>query len=163
RVIQAAQIRLIIFCENYAELPGEIEQWNSRGTRLRYFVQSGDGELVGARSGLLRDALKTDIIPVVALEARKEQAPSQHSELVRTFQIQALDAAERCGASKIFFLSPVRGLEIDGTLQSHPSAQEVEGFLKSGAGINIGRDELSFIHEQSSRRGLEIVLLEGRS
>lgn len=165
RVIQAAQIRVIIFCESYPELADEVEDWNRRGTRMRYFMHSGEGELAGARSGLLKDSLRTEIIPVVALERAAAVDPKSETaeQRRRVFTEQALDAAERLQAMKLFFVSPFRGLEVDGKLHSHPTEEEIQELLGSSKTLNISRDELSFIYQQQLRRGIDIVLLQGTS
>ena len=165
RVMQAAQIKVILFCSHYPTLAAEIEEWNLRGTRMRYFQQSDEGEVSGARSGLLRDALRTEITPVIALEepATKEPAPppAVPTPRERQFQLLALNAAERLHASKFFIVAPVRGLEVDGVLQSHPTSAEVQALLTGSAKLNIGLEQLAFIHQQNVKRGIEIVLLEG--
>ena len=166
RVMQAAQIKVIIFCSHYSTLAAEIEEWNLRGTRMRYFQQVDEGEVSGSRSGLLRDALRTEITPVIALEEPQVKeltsAPAVPTPRERQFQLLALNAAERLHASKFFIVAPVRGLEVDGSLQSHPSSAEVQAFLGGTAKLNIGIEQLAFIHEQNVKRGIEIVLLEGK-
>lgn len=165
RVIHAAQIRVILFCENYPELPDEVEGWNRRGTRMRYFLHSGEGELAGARSGLLKEALKTDLIPVVALERNSAVDPKSETaeQRRRIFTEQALEAAARLQAVKLFFVSTVRGLEIDGKLQSHPTPEELRSILAGAGTLNIPQDELAFMVEQRERRGIDLVLLQGSS
>lgn len=165
RVIHAAQIRVILFCENYPELADEVEGWNRRGTRMRYFLHSGEGELAGARSGLLKESLRTDIIPVVALERSSTVDPKSETaeQRRRVFTEQALDAAVRLQAVKLFFVSTVRGLEVDGKLQSHPSPEELGSMLGGSPSLNIPQEELAFMVEQRERRGIDLVLLQGSS
>ena len=71
RVIHAAQIRVILFCENYPELPDEVEGWNRRGTRMPRY---------GGSSGASTGAVKTEMRwPVVSAYSRTWSSRPSHS------------------------------------------------------------------------------------
>ncbi len=168
RVIQASEIKIILFCRETAALAADLEQLNYRGSKFRHFKHPLGKDISKTFNTLIRRELAQNAVPVVALEGEVQESDPKKplttsAHTARAFALQALDTAQDFSARKIFFVSAFRGLEVDGVLQSHPSEQEIHAFLAGYKTINIGKDQLGFIQEQFVDRGIEIVLLEGKS
>lgn len=165
RVIQASDIRVVLFCRDAPELADELLRWTNRGTKFRYFLHPLGKDITKTFNNVLRREINAGVIPVIALSGVGEEDPKKpftfRAERAKAFALQALDTAQDFAAQKVFFLTSFRGLEVDGKLKSHPSEEDIKRFLQGGHTINIGRDQLMFIQEQFVDRGIEIVLLEG--
>ena len=167
RVLQASDIRVILFCRDTPTLEAELHEWSLRGAKFRYFRHPINKDVTKTMNNVIRRELNADVIPVIALDQVAEDDPrkpfTSRAERAKSFALQALDTAQDFSARKIFFLSSFKGLEIDGKLKSHPSEDDIRGYLQGGQTINIGREQLAFIQEQFVDRGIEIALLEGAS
>ncbi|MFN8392726.1 MAG: GNAT family N-acetyltransferase [Bdellovibrionota bacterium] len=166
RVIQASDIRVILFCRETPGLAEYLEQQNMRGSRFKHYPHRLGKDVTKTFNSVIRKDLAQRAIPVLALQGEPSGSDPMLTPRVvtaRAFALQALDTAQDFSARKVFFLSSVRGLEVDGVLQSHPSENEIRQFLDSACSINIGKEQLAFIQEQFVDRGIEIALLEGKS
>lgn len=168
RVIQASDIKIILFCRHVTDISDELQRWNLRGAKFRCYVHRLGKDITKTFNQTIRRDLNAGVVPVIALEGSVPEEDSRkpltsRALTAKAFALQALDTAQDFAARKVFFLSSFRGLEVDGVLQSHPSEEEIRGFLQGAQTINIGREQLSFIQEQFVDRGIEIALLEGKS
>ncbi|MBP9837904.1 MAG: GNAT family N-acetyltransferase [Proteobacteria bacterium] len=158
RVLHASDIRVLFLCHYQESLQQELETWSNRGTKFKYFFSALEEPLSSVQLEEIEENLGNNIIPVVALEE------SKGTKLIkRKFETQAIEAAEKLGAAKVFFLTIHRGLEVDGIFQSNPEPNQIKEFLNGNHKINIGKEELKFITDENRKRGIEIVLLPGES
>jgi N-acetylglutamate synthase-like GNAT family acetyltransferase len=168
RVIQASDIQIILFCRQTVSMAENLAELNQRGYKFRHYKHPLGKDITKTFNNVIRRDLTQGAIPLIALEGQVDDSDpkkplSTRAETAKAFALQALDTAQDFAARKVFFLSSFRGLEVDGVLQSHPSEREIHSFLEGNSSINIGKEQLAFIQEQFVDRGIEIVLLEGRS
>ena len=168
RVIQASDIQIVLFCRETPTLRDELGLLNLRGSRFRHFPHPLGKDVTKTFNSIIRKELHEGAIPVLALQNTEgdldpKKPFTNRAKVARAFALQALDTAQDFSARKVFFISSFRGLEVDGVLQSHPSETEIRSFLDGDKPINIGKEQLNFIQEQFVDRGIEIVLLEGKS
>lgn len=160
RVLQPSDIRVLVLCLSSAELPGELERWNSRGCRFTLIERPLEAPVDAEVTQTVRERIRGNRIPVLSLTV---DSPKSRAEAARLIAQQSLTLADQLKAMKAFFLSTFRGLEVDGVFQSHPTFDDVEEFLESGHSINIGRDQLAFLLQAGRARKTEIVLLDAKS
>ncbi len=178
RVLQAAQINLVMICTASKDLASELDVWNQRGTRMRYITDDADHVIQSARSRTLQETLRDGIIPVLAISSITDEgtnpvAISSNKDRVwstteRTLLTIGALVAEQLRATKLFVVSNIKCLEIDGKLHSHPDPTELEGILENSeklanTSLNIPPDKLAFLLETNKRTGIEVALLEGKS
>src|SRR5262245_58337570 len=67
RVIQASDIKVILFCRDTPELSEELHRWSLRGTSFRYFQHPLGKDITKTFNNVLRRELKAGVVPVIAL------------------------------------------------------------------------------------------------
>ncbi len=160
RVLHASDISIIIFCHNNQELKSELELWTERGTKFKLLYDDVSSPLSSRKINEIKKLIAQNIIPVIAFDRKlKNQSFADRS----TIDTKVLDIAEVLNSTKVFFLSDFRGLEINGHFHSNPNSAQITEFLSKPETINIGAERLQFIQAQNIERGIEIILLEGKS
>lgn len=160
RVIHASDIGLIIFCHNNPSLKSELELWTERGTKFKLLYDDVNSPLSSRKINEIKRLITQNIIPVIAFDKKlKHQLFADRS----TIDTKVLDISEAINSCKVFFLSDFRGLVINGRFHSNPNSLQIKEFLSNPETINIGAERLQFIQTQNIDRGIEIILLEGKS
>jgi N-acetylglutamate synthase-like GNAT family acetyltransferase len=66
-------------------------------------------------------------------------------------------------SKKIFFITSFPGLTVGERFQSHPLPSEIDQSLEGEAEVNIGKEALTFLHEQQqSHLKVDLILLEAK-
>ncbi|MGK0290032.1 MAG: N-acetylglutamate synthase-like GNAT family acetyltransferase [bacterium] len=156
RVLQSSHIQLILFCRKSQLSKEDILFWNQRGCTFQLF--SITEELTSDElKSIIWNSLKNHQIPILLLEGKENSGYNSALD----FDSQSLEIANEFNANKVFFVSSLKGLEVDNRFYSYPTPSEVKTFLASSKNINIGKERLQFIYEKNHSLDLDLVLLEG--
>jgi N-acetylglutamate synthase-like GNAT family acetyltransferase len=157
RVLMAARIQQVIFCEADAALHHTLDSWNRSGDRFSVIEVSAQ-EL---KSRELHDRIGSEMVagnaPFIAIGDMPPR--TQDRQLI---EADVVACAVNVGAEKFFFPGNAPGLTVNGKCRSYPSVKEVHEILASGATINIPSERLKFLLEQQEMHGLDLVLVEAR-
>ncbi len=158
KVLQSSHIRPLVVCRAAPALRAKVGHWRALGYAFQYFSADIDSLQTLAREPELKRTLQEDRVPIIGVTDPKPTAfpPS-------TYDTAALALAAALDARKAFFVGPHRGVEVQGTLLSHPSSAEIRKVLQGNAPINISREALHFLHEEQQRHGFDLVVLPAES
>jgi len=158
RVLQSSHVRVII-CSTYSEtVERRISALNQTGFNFKILRISAREALTAPQVETLKPSRPNNSMPVVLIDdAERTGFPPS------AFDDAALSIAHHLNADKVFFLSDISGLEVDGVHRSHPSESEIKELLSTQKNLNIGAESLRFLHERRQELALEVVVLEGKS
>lgn len=157
RVLQAAQIRQVIFAPYDQKLVEALETWNRSGDRFAIYECSlGDvGSVAFIES--LSAKLNSGCSPVIAIKEMPLDRPAVtalHGDIIASI----IDL----GCKKVFFPGSESGLRINGHFRSYPTIAQLKEDLNGGAEFNIPPQEVAFICEQQELHGIDFVLVKAR-
>jgi amino-acid N-acetyltransferase len=156
RVLHAAKIRQVLFCDPDNALLKRLDLWNQSGHSF-LVLDLEDQETVQSASfmGRVQRSLSAGHLPLIVLPTLPPDAEQQLS-----LKAQVIHCAVALGATKVFFPGPLASLEIGGKTISCPSAVQLEKALAHPEEVNVPHDQLKFFVEQQRLHGVEIVWVE---
>lgn len=157
RVLHAAHIQTIVICHDHDKLLNLLQVWNNRGCPFQYLSAVSDKPDTEQDAQEIKKILSAGSIPVVGMSTT--DGGSVDGEYLDHY---SMGLASFMTTDKIFFLSEEPGLTIDDRFLSHTTPDELKECLNPDRSINIGRNRLQFLVEQSYDQGFDIVLLEGK-
>lgn len=158
RVLHSAHIQTLVVCPDHAKLLNLLQVWNHRGCPFQYLSKPPAASLTAADIQAVKTSLDAGTIPVFSLST----AAGSKIDAAQLDRF-AMHLAACLTVDKVFFLSTESGLMIDDRFLSHTTPHELQELLKAERTVNIGKDRLRFLIEESRAQGCDIVLLEGRS
>ena len=158
RVLNRAQIKIIVVLPNYDKLPDMLTRWNLQGCPLVYFRVDTETDFDHNNTDLIKEELAAGNIPVLGIiqESDADESLNQTDGFT-------MDLSSVLPTDKVFFLSNHSGLFIDDQFVSHTTPQGVTQFLEQNCTINIGSNRLALFIDHNKKYGFDIVLLEGSS
>ena len=153
KLLQSSHISVLLITKSNDELQQALEKLNKRGLPLLHLPFSCAQALSGEQQENIRAAFSSDTIPVLAF------CGSEHCAL--QLCREGLRFAAQFGAKRLFYLTPARGLLVNGALQSHLSPADVRKILDGGGEVNLDREALTLLMQENKEQGLEIVILDG--
>lgn len=157
RVLRAAGIKQVIFCNPDDHLQAQLESWNLSGETF-VVVHSSIGSLRdGSLSMTIRRELGRGLSPIIAFD----EPPVTDSDWIECEGL-VVQCAALVHAKKVFFTCVERGLEVDGKFRSYPTTAFIRQSIADGCSLNLSKERIESLVIAQERFGLDIVLVEGR-
>ncbi len=157
RVLQAAQIRQVIFAPYSQKLVEALKTWNRSGDRFAIYECSGADLGSAAFIERVSAELNTGFSPVIAIKDMpldRSAVTALHGDIVASM----VDL----GCKKVFFPGSESGLQINGVFRSYPTIAQLKEGLSGGAEFNISPHDVAFICDQQERYGIDFVIVKAR-
>lgn len=153
RVLDAANIRQVLFCAADPALRRRLEMWNRSGHRF-LVLEAGLADLQTAGFiGSVQRKLSEKHLPLITIK----DFPTEEPERLKVY-----DAVMHCavclGAAKVFFPGSQPGIELGGRSRSYPTLEELEGALGTHASSNISREAIEFFVRQQKMHAVDMVI-----
>lgn len=156
RVLHAAKIRQVLFCDADNALLKWLALWNRSGHSF-LVVELEEQETLQSASfiGRIQRSLVAGHLPLVVLPTLSDPAEQRFTQ-----KSEVIHCAVALGATKVFFPGPVANLRIDGRSNSCPSPEQLDRALENPMKINVDLERLEFFVQQQRLHGVEIVWVE---
>jgi N-acetylglutamate synthase-like GNAT family acetyltransferase len=156
RVLHAAKIRQVLFCDADRALLKRLDLWNKSGHSFLVLELEDQENLQSASfMGRVQRSLSAGHLPLIMLPTLPRDANLQF-----LLKSQVIHCAVALGATKVFFPGPLSNLEIAGKTISCPSSVHLEKALANPDMVNVPQEQLKFFVEQQRLHGVEIVWVD---
>ena len=155
RLLEAASIRSIIVGQHSPDLHRQVQSLKKRGYQTGYHRLKELRISRKVAKSITEQFLNNQVNAVIGLSADSSQ------QKLSCFRA-SVNLAKYCKATKVFVLSKVPGVVVDGRLISHLSSQDGQKYCNSKS-LNISRDFFETLLLESKNDKFEIALLEGVS